>query len=57
MSRHTDQLQQKIDQLNDQMTALKLLEDIWRELGPYTPHLPTELLIRLQQHFDFDDSE
>ena len=57
MSRHTDQLQQKIDQLNDYLEAMELLEDIWRELTPYTPHLSTELLIRLQRHFDFDDSE
>lgn len=57
MNKRIDQLQAEINRLEKQMESEKLLYDIYLELGPYTPHLPDKLLIRLQRHFDFDDSE
>lgn len=56
-NKRIDQLQAKIDRLEKQLESEKLLYDIYLELGPYSPHLSEKLLIRLQRHFDFDDSE
>lgn len=50
-------LKQEIKRLQGQLESEELLEEIWIELGPYTPHLSLELLRKLQNHFDFDDSE
>jgi hypothetical protein len=56
-NKRIDQLQLEVDLLDKRLESEKLLYDIYLELGPYTPHLPDKLLIRLQRHFDFDDSE
>lgn len=50
-------LQEKIAKLEKQMATEELLQAIWLELGPYTPHLTTDLRYALQDHFKFDDSE
>ena len=52
-----EKLREQIQELEDQLTAQELLEAIWLELGPYTPHLSKELRYKLQDHFNFDDSE
>lgn len=51
------ELQAEIDRLEGFMAAEKLLQEIWLELGPYTPHLSNKLRHKLQDHFNFDDSE
>ena len=57
MNKRIEKLQQEIDQLNEQLKSEELLQEIWIELGPYTSHLSSELLLKLHNHFDFDDSE
>lgn len=51
------QLKEQLAALEAQLTTEELLEKIWMELGPYTPHLSNELRYKLQDHFGFDDSE
>ena len=51
------ELQKEINQIEKQLEKEKLLEEIWWELGPYTSHLSNELRHRLQDYFNFDDSE
>ena len=50
-------LEQEIERLEHQLASEEILEKVWIELGPYTPHLSQDLLLELRQHFDFDDSE
>jgi len=57
MNERIKELQEEINKLEKQMEDEKLLEAIWLELGPYTPHLSNELRYKLQDHFGFDDSE
>ena len=57
MNERIQELQKEIYQIEKQLEKEKLLEEIWLELGPYTPHLSTELRHRLQDYFNFDDSE
>ena len=57
MNERIKELQAEIDRLEKQMESEKLLQEIWLELGPYTPHLSKELRYKLQDHFKFDDSE
>ena len=57
MNERVKELQRQIDALEKQIKADNLLRDIWVELGPYTPHLTNDLRYRLQDHFEFDDSE
>jgi hypothetical protein len=51
------QLEAQLLALKQESTAHELLEEIWTELGPYTDALPRELRYRLQDYFEFDDSE
>lgn len=51
------ELQLQIEKLVKEQEYAFLLNDIWLELGPYTPHLSTELRYRMQDLFQFDDSE
>lgn len=57
MNERIRELQSEIDHLTKQMESEKLLQEVWLELGPYTPHISKELRYRLQDHFNFDDSE
>jgi len=57
MNARIQELQKEIYQIEKQLEKEKLLEEIWLELGPYTPHLSNELRHRLQDYFNFDDSE
>ena len=57
MNERIRELQAEIDRLEKQMESEKLLQEIWLELGPYTPHLPDKLRYKLQDHFGFNDSE
>ena len=57
MNERIQDLQAEIDKLEKSILSETLLEAIWLELGPYTPHLSNKLLYKLQKHFDFDDSE
>jgi hypothetical protein len=57
MNERIQELQKEIYQIEKQLEKEKLLEEIWLELGPYTPHLSNELRHRLQDYFNFDDSE
>jgi hypothetical protein len=50
-------LQSQIDELEASKEAIELLQEIWLELGPYTPHLSNDLRYKLQDFFKFDDSE
>ena len=51
------QLQKKIKRLEKQVQTEELLQAVWLELGPYTPHISNELRYKLQDYFGFDDSE
>ena len=51
------ELEAEIEKLQKQLTSEELLAEIWHQLGPYTAHLTRELRYKLQDHFDFDDSE
>lgn len=57
MNERIRELQSEIARLESQMETEELLEDIWLELGPYTPHISEKLRYKLQDHFNFDDSE
>jgi len=57
MNQRIRNLKEKIDFLEDLLASEKLLEEIWIELGPYTPHLSSELVRKLRHRFEFDDSE
>lgn len=50
-------LKDEIEKLQESVTSQELLTEVWHELGPYTPHLTKELRFKLQDHFEFDDSE
>jgi DNA-binding protein H-NS len=45
------------EQREQHAAAERLLTEVFAELGPYTNALSQDLLIRLQRHFMFDDSE
>lgn len=50
-----DQIRQMLDQAD---SAEKLLEQLWLDLGPYGGgKIKIETVIKLQKHFNFDDSE
>lgn len=51
------ELQDEVATLQRQIEGTKLLIAIWNELGPYTDALPGHLRGRLQDYFNFDDSE
>ena len=57
MNKRIIELHQQIIELENQIKREKLLDDIWVELGPYTDALTCELRYRLQDYFNFDDSE
>jgi hypothetical protein len=57
MNERIKRLERDIDALEDQLKTEKLLQDIWLELGPYDTQLSANLMRRLRNHFDFDDSE
>ena len=57
MNERIKELQAEINRLEKQMQSEILLHKIWIELGPYTEHLSTDLRHKLQDHFNFDDSE
>ena len=57
MNDRIDKLRAEIAELEMRMEAEELLQAVWLELGPYTPHLTRELRYKLQDHFKFDDSE
>ena len=57
MNERIRELQAEIDKLEKSIKYESLLEAIWLELGPYTPHLSNELRYKLQDYFYFDDSE
>ena len=57
MNERIKELQAEINRLEKQMESETLLHEIWLELGPYTQNLSNNLRHRLQDHFDFDDSE
>jgi hypothetical protein len=57
MNEQIIELYRQIRELELKIKEISLLEDIWLELGPYTPHLSIDLRYRLQDHFKFDDSE
>lgn len=57
MKNRIEELKNQIALLEKQMEAETLLLAVWTELGPYTPHLSTELRHKLQDFFNFDDSE
>jgi hypothetical protein len=50
-------LQSQIDELEASKEAIELLQEVWLELGPYTPHLSNKLCHKLRDFFNFDDSE
>jgi hypothetical protein len=54
---HIAALQNQIELLEYEVKEAQLLRDIWHELGPYSDALSNELRYRLQDHFEFDDSE
>ncbi len=63
-SRRKSEAQERKKSLEEQLARAKadlqresLLERVWIELGPYTPHLSRELRHELQDYFGFDDSE
>jgi hypothetical protein len=56
-NKRIEELKNEIAVLEKQVEAETLLEAVWNELGPYTPHLSTELRYKLQDFFKFDDSE
>ena len=51
-----DAMQQEIEKLR---YGNRLLEDVWRELGPYDfpRDFPLELKVKIADFFGFDDSE
>jgi hypothetical protein len=57
MNKRIQQLERDIKALGNQLKTEKLLQDIWIELGPYDVSLSADLMSRLRNHFDFDDSE
>jgi len=57
MNERIEKLQAEINCLEKQMESEKLLHAIWLELGPYAQHISNNLRYRLQDHFNFDDSE
>ena len=57
MNERIKELQAEINRLEKQMQSETLLHKIWIELGPYTEHLSNDLRHKLQDHFNFDDSE
>ena len=57
VNKRTQELKAEIERLEKQVEAEELLQEIWLELGPYTPHISNELRYKLQDHFCFDDSE
>lgn len=56
-NKRIEELKEELALLEKQQEAENLLQEIWLELGPYTPHLPNELRYKLQDYFKFDDSE
>ena len=57
MNQRLEKLRAEVKELEDRVAAEELLQAIWLELGPYTNALTNELRYKLQDHFDFDDSE
>lgn len=54
---HTGLMESLLSEILHLQEGNTLLQDIWLALGPYTTALPDELCRRLQDHFEFDDSE
>lgn len=50
-------LEMQLAALRREAAAEQLLQEVWIELGPYTQALSTDLRHRLQDFFEFDDSE
>ena len=50
-----------IKELKDEIEYLEnaeeILQSVWFELGAYSHVLSDELMIRMQRHYGFDDSE
>ena len=49
-----EELKNEIKRLEN---ALELLNDVWRDCGPYENTITDETRYKLQDFFDFDDSE
>lgn len=55
----TLQIDKLFDEINDLKEAKELLREVfWHGIGPYGDETPsTELMVKLQRYFNFDDSE
>ena len=54
----TSKLDEFIDEIFELKKSHELLEDIFREVGPYQDReISRQLWEKVRKHFDFDDSE
>ena len=57
MLKNFPDLETLLKEINELKSAQNLLEEIWLEVGPYGREISDALRYKLQDFFNFDDSE